>query len=169
MANPTYVKGNLVNLFIYDTSAWRTFGYSTNNSLSTSSETNQVSSKDHGIWGDTEITGLTWSMSGEYIMSPTDADVILKMQASGKRYTFCFCEVNESNWADGIKPVTDISTNAKWTPGSAFARYGNGLVTSCEISAANGEQSTLSLEITGSGSLSETAPANASILKYPAQ
>lgn len=167
MATINYKKGNLVNLFIYDTSAWRTISYSTSNSLSTSSEQNTVSSKDHGIWGDTEITGLTWSMSGEYLMSPNDADVVLKMQASGIPYTFCFCQVNEANWSDGIKSVTDISTNTKWTPGSVFARYGNGIVSSAEISAANGEITTMSLEITGSGSLTETAPANASILKYP--
>lgn len=166
MATINYKKGNLVNLFIYDTSAWRTFAYSTNNGLSTSSETNQVSSKDHGNWPDTEVTGTTWSMSGEYLMTPEDASVVLGMQGSGKRYTFAFGMVNETEWADGLKSVTDISTNAKWTPGSTFMRYGNGLITSAEISAANGEQATMSLEITGSGALSATAPANASILKW---
>lgn len=133
MATQRYVKGNLVNLFIYDVSAWRTLSYSQNNSLTASSETTQISSKDHGIWGDTETTGLSWSMSGEYIMTPTDADVVMNMQASGKNYTFCFCQVNESQWAPGIQPVTDISTNTKWTPGTVFARYGNGQVTNCEL------------------------------------
>lgn len=168
MANQTYKKGNLINLFIYDTSAWRTFAHSTNNSLSTSSETTQVSSKDFGNWPATEVTGTTWSMSGEYLMTPEDASIALGMQASGKPYTFAFGVVNESDWASGLKPVTDISVNAKWTPGSTFMRYGDGLVTSAEIGAPNGDQATMSLEITGSGALSATAPANASINKWGA-
>lgn len=166
MATYDYKKGNLINLFIYDTSAWRTFGHSTNNSLSTSSETTTVSSKDFGNWPATEVTGTTWSMSGEYLMTPADASIILGMQASGKPYSFAFGVVNETDWASGLKPVTDISVNTKWSVGSTFMRYGNGLVTSAEISAPNGEQATMTLEITGSGALSASAPANASILKW---
>lgn len=168
MATYTYKKGNLINLFIYDSSAWRTLGHSTNNSLSASSETTTVSSKDFGNWPATEVTGTTWSMSGEYLMTPEDASIVLGMQASGQRYTFAFGVVNESDWAAGLKPVTDVSVNAKWTVGSTFMRYGDGLVTSAEIQAPNGDQATMSLEITGSGALSATAPVNASINKWGA-
>lgn len=168
MATYTYKKGNLLNVFFYDTSVWRTLAHSTNNSLSTSSETTQVSSKDFGNHPAQEITGSTWSMSGEYLLNPEDASIVLAMQDSGKTYTFAFGVVTETDWAAGIKPVTDISTNAKWTPGSTFMRYGNGLVTSAEIGAPNGDQATMSLEITGSGALSSTQPANASINKWGA-
>lgn len=168
MATYIYKKGNLVNVFFYDTSAWRTLAHSTNNSLSSSSETTQVSSKDFGNHPATEITGTTWGMSGEYLLNPEDASIVLAMQDSGKPYTFAFGIVNETNWADGIKPVTDISTNAKWTPGSSFMKYGNGLVTSAEISAPNGDQATMSIDITGSGALSAVAPVNASINKWGA-
>ena len=156
MAN--YVKGNLVNVFYHNGTSWVTLGYSTSNSLSASNETTQVSSKDHGLHPDTEVTGSSWSMSGEYLFTAENAKVILGMQASGVPYSVCFAQVGESNFADGIESVTDISTNASWTVGSAFKKYGNALVTSAEISAANGETATMSVEFTGSGALLDEAP-----------
>jgi len=47
-----------------------------------------------------------------------------------------------------------------------FVKYGNAIVTSAEISANNGEVATVSLEITGSGSLTKTAPTGNKLLSY---
>lgn len=167
MATINYKKGNCLNVFYHDATSWKVWAYSTNNSLSTSSETNQISSKDHGLHPDTEITGNSFSMSGEYLFTPENANVALGMQQSGLPYTFAFAQINQDNWQDGLKSVTDISTNTAWTPGSSFVKYGSALVTSVEVGASNGETATLSIELTGSGALSDSAPANASILKYP--
>lgn len=160
MAN--YVKGNLVNVFYHNGTSWVTLGYSTSNSLSVSNETTQVSSKDHGLHPDTEVTGSSWSMSGEYLFTAANAQVVMGMQKQGKAFSVCFAQVSESNYADGLKPVTDIETNSAWTVGSAFCKYGNAIVTSAEISAANGETATMSVEFTGSGALLDAAPATLS-------
>ena len=77
MAN--YTKGTLVNVFYHDGTAWKAFAYSTNNSLSMSSETTDISSKDHSLHPDREVTATSFSMSGEYLFSPADANIILAM------------------------------------------------------------------------------------------
>ena len=88
-----YKKGNALNVFYHNGESWRAFAHSQNNSLSTSSETNEISSKDFGIHNEQEVTGFTWSMSGEYLFTPADADIIIAMQQSGKQYSFCFCPI----------------------------------------------------------------------------
>ena len=99
----------------------------------------------------------SWSISGEYLFTPDNANIIQAMADSGDLYSFCLATVaEEANWADGIQPVTDISTNAKWTVGSSWVRYGDALVTSVEVSAPQGEVATCSLELTGSGALLKT-------------
>ncbi len=81
------------------------------------------------------------------------------MADSGKTYTFCFAQVAESeHWADGIQPVTGLSTQNAWTPGSAWVRYADCIVTNVEISAENLSTTTISAEFEGSGALLKTAP-----------
>ena len=80
------------------------------------------------------------------------------MADKGEPFSVCMAQVSQTAWADGIQPVTDISTNAAWTVGTAWVKYGNALVTSCEITANNGETATLSVEFTGSGALLDAAP-----------
>ena len=159
MATINYKHGNTINLFYYDTDSttWKTLAYGQSHSLSISNETQEVSSKDHGLHPDQLMAGSSWSISGEYLFTPENANIIQNMADSGKVYSFCLATVSEADhWADGIQPVTDINTNAKWTVGSAWVRYGNALVTSAEISAPQGEVATVSLELTGSGALLKT-------------
>lgn len=161
MSNITYSKGNLLNLFYHDGTNWKALAYGQNHSLSRSNETTEVSSKDHGIWPDTEVTGSSWSMSGEYLFTPDNAKVIMGMADKGEPFTVCMAQVSQTAWAAGLQSVTDISTNGNaWTPGSAWVKYGNAFVTSCEITANNGETATLSVEFTGSGALLDAAPSS---------
>ncbi len=158
MATINYKKGNLINLFYHDGTTWKTLAYGQTHSLSRSNETTEISSKDHGLHPDTEVTGSSWSMSGEYLFTPDNAKVIMGMADKGEPFSVCMAQVSQTAWADGIQPVTDISTNAAWTVGTAWVKYGNALVTSCEITANNGETATLSVEFTGSGALLDAAP-----------
>lgn len=158
MATINYKKGNLINLFYHNGTSWVTLGYGQTHSLSRSADSTDISSKDHGIWPDKEVTGNSWTMSGEYLFTPANANVIFGMADKAEPYSVCMAQVAETDWAAGIQPVTDISTNQKWTVGSAWVKYGNALVTSCEMTANNGEVATLSVEFTGSGSLSNSAP-----------
>lgn len=155
-----YIKGNLLNVFYRtgntSTGAWAALAYSTSNSLSMSTETTDISSKDHGLHPDKQVTGSSWSMSGEYYFTPENANKIISMKESGVPQYVCFCQVAQTDYSKGLKSVTGISdASTAWTPGTSFVKYGKALVTSCEISGGDGETATMSVEFTGSGALTD--------------
>ena len=151
-------KGNCLQLFYNDGSKYATFAYSTANGLSYSNQTNTVSSKDHGLHPTTEVQGSNWSFTGTCLFTSATANAALEMAKAAKPYSFCFAEIAETEWQDGLKSVTDIATNTSWSVGSGFVQYGEGIVTDFSITANDGENATCDITITGSGSLNSTAP-----------
>lgn len=149
--------GNLINLFYWDGSSWKALAYGQSHTLSRSAETTDVSSKDHGIWSQQLTSSNTWSMSGEYLFSPDNVRVIQGMADKGEEFTICMAVVSQSNWSDGLNGVTNKGNTSAWTIGE-WAKYGNALVTSCDITADNGSVATVSVEFTGSGGLTDEEP-----------
>ena len=157
-----YIQGNLIHLLYHDGTAWKTFGYAQNNSLNLSNETTSISSKDHGLNPETSVTGSSFSLSGECYFTTDNAKVILGMHEKKTPFSFAFAQVDQTDYAAGLKAVSGADNGAEaWTIAAApFIRYGNGLVTSASITANNGEVATLSIEITGSGAMSKSVMSN---------
>lgn len=160
----SYIKGNLIHLFYKDGESYKTLAYCQSNNMSFSTSTTDISSKDHGIYPDKEVSGSSWSMSGEYYFTKENANKILQMAKSTKVYQFAFAQVtdaaegSDTYAATGLKDVTGATGAPEaWTIGSdTWVQYGKGIVTSAEVSAGVGETATLSLEITGTGALTDT-------------
>ncbi len=106
-----------------------------------------------------ETTGSNWSCSGSMLFTTDNAAKVMGMAQTGQPYTIAFATISEANWQDGLKSVTDISTQISWTVGSGFVKYGDAIVTSASITANDGETCTMDVEFTGSGRLLDTAPA----------
>lgn len=161
---PSYVKGNLINVFyatkVGNDTVWKYFAHTTSNSLQMSSQTNEISSKDLGNHPDHEVTSQNWTMSGEFYFTTENANVAMAMANSAKRISFAFAKVSnpDSAAADGLKPVTGYGNETAWTKGTDFVQYGSARCTSFSITAAQGEVCTCSTEFTGDGALSSTAP-----------
>lgn len=152
------ITGNSIQLFTHNGTKYVTFGFATANSLSVSNETQKISSKDHGLNPETTVTGSNWSCSGSMLFSTENAAKVLGMAQTGQPYTIAFATISQNKWQDGLKSVTDISTNVSWSIGN-FVRYGDAFVTSASITANDGETCTMDVEFSGSGKLSATAPA----------
>lgn len=152
--------GQQLNLFYNNGSKYVCFGHSTANSLQVSNETQTISSKDMGLHPLVETTNSNWSCSGSMLFTIDNAAKVMGMAQSGQPYTIAFATIAENKWQDGLKSVTDISTNTSWSIGaSGFVRYGDAIVTSASITANDGETCTMDVEFTGSGRLLSTAPA----------
>jgi len=152
-------KGNQLQLFYHNGTKYVAFCHATANSLQVSNETQKVSSKDLGLHPLVESTGSNWSCSGSMLFTTDNASKVMGMAQTGQQYTVAFATIAEANWQDGLKSVTDISTNISWSVGSGFVRYGDAIVTSASITANDGETCTMDVEFTGSGRLLDTAPA----------
>ena len=152
-------KGNQLQLF-YNNGSYTTFSYSTANGLSYSVETNTISSKDHGLAKEIESTGSSWSFTGTCFFTSATANAALAMAKSGQTYTFAFATISE-DWKPGLSSVNPDSSTSAWSLGSSFVQYGNGIVSDFSITANDGETATCDITITGSGALSDSAPATA--------
>ena len=153
-----YVKANLINLFYKGEEGYKFFAYGQSHSLSVSSSTTEVSSKDHGNHADSEISNTSFTISGEFYFTKENANTALAMANAATPITFCFAQVAETSAADGLKPVTNYGNQTTWTIGSDFKQYGNAIITSFSITSQSGEVATCSIEATGQGALSSTEP-----------
>jgi hypothetical protein len=154
-------KGNQLQVFYYNGSAYKTFNYSTANGLNYSVDTESISSKDHGLANSKVATTSNWEFSGSGLFDTTSAAAALNMAKSGQQYSFAFGSISQSNWEKGLKDVGAIDSSiVSWTPGTDFIQYGDGILTSFSITANDGQNATADYTISGCGSLSTTAPAH---------
>lgn len=153
-----YVKANLINLFYKTEDGYKFFAYGQSHSLSVSSSTTEVSSKDHGNHPDSEVTQTSFTLSGEFYFTKENANTALAMANAATPITFCFAQVAETSAADGLQPVTNYGSQSTWSIGSDFKEYGNAIITSFSIQSQTGEVATCSIEATGQGALSATEP-----------
>ena len=63
------IKGN--DLMLFDNEG-KSYAYATNHTLTINSELADVSSKDHGIWGASEVVKYTWEIQTENLYRETD-------------------------------------------------------------------------------------------------
>ena len=151
MANKI-IKG--IDLMLFDVSG-NSFSYATNHVLTISTETADVSSKDHGIWAASEVTKYSWEITSENLFTETDySDMFDKMMA-GTPIVVRF----------GIKSQTDSTKNVvdgdyeNWTSAEDGYYTGKVLITSLSANASNGETATMSVTLTGVGKISKATKA----------
>ena len=114
-------KGNQLQVFYYNGSAYKTFNYSTANGLNYSVDTESISSKDHGLANSKVATTSNWEFSGSGLFDTTSAAAALNMAKSGQKYSFAFGSISQSNWEKGLKDVGAIDSSiVAWTPGTDF-------------------------------------------------
>lgn len=136
----------------------------TSHTLSLTADTSDTSSKDDGIWSESEITGMSWQASSESIGSPgEDAAVdisyeeLFDMMLAGEPVDLiCGIPKNKSN--DGV-PEGGWEEPDESTPSLAHYK-GKALITSVELNAANKENTTISATFTGVGKLAKVAKAS---------
>ena len=167
-----YIKGNLINIFYHNGTKWEFFAYTQSSNLQISNSLNTISSKDHGNHPDRILSESTFTLSNNSYATITSLNVITAMAQSGKEYSFCFALVNEAASgqadADGLVSVTGVGDVSTWTPGSAWVRYGNGMVSSASVESNTGDMAQVSLEVTGAGALSDTAQTGERLKSYTA-
>ena len=76
MAN-TIIKGN--NLMLFDQNG-HSIAYATNHSLTLSGDTQDISSKDHGVWGATSVLKVNWEITSENLYTTEDFDSPVSVQ-----------------------------------------------------------------------------------------
>lgn len=145
MANKV-IKGR--DLMLFDKQG-KSFAFATSHTLSISAETADISSKDHGIWGGSEVTKFSWEISSENLYTEDNYDNLFDLMLAGEPFKVRF----------GLKSQNDNSKNVadgdydNWT--SKYNGYyeGDVVITSLNANANNGENATYSATFTGAGKI----------------
>jgi len=110
MANKI-IKGRDLMLF---NSSGNSYAYATNHTLTITAETTDISSKDHGIWGASEISKYTWEITSENLFTSDEYDSLFSTMLAGDAITVRFGL--KTDQADLSKNVADGDPNlTHWT------------------------------------------------------
>lgn len=123
-----YRLGNNVRVSVGE----QLIGGQQNCSLSMNSETGDTTTKDSGIWSESEVTGLSWSVSCDGLITVDDAAV----------------SVLEAAWKNAEKVTIQYGTADKFKTGQA-------IIESLEQNDAMKEKSTYSVSFIGVGALED--------------
>lgn len=144
MAN-TILKGDELMLFKGSTS----LAYATAHTLTINGNTIDVSSKDHGYWGASEIGNLTWEITSENLYTSADYDALFTAMVAKEPITVSFSIA--SNYAPAGLQGVGQGDIAAWTKGAGYT--GQAVITSLVANANTGENATYSVTLTGHGSI----------------
>lgn len=150
MANKI-IKGRDLMLFNSD---GHSYAYATNHTLTITAETSDISSKDHGIWGASEISKYTWEITSENLFTSDEYDSLFSTMLTGEPITVRFGL--KTDQVDLTKNVADGDPNLPyWTSQDTYYE-GKVIITSLIANANNGENATYSVTLTGTGSIKKT-------------
>ncbi len=151
-------------LMLFDNNG-HSFAFGTNHTLSINGETADVSTKDHGIYGYSMVNRITWEITMEHLF-PFDAsgddsefnDLFTHM-TSRDVVTVYFGLKDEtgsysgSTSGDGLVQGHGNITEDNWIASGSFLYKGTVIITSLQLNAPDGEESSYSATLTGVGSL----------------
>lgn len=172
MAQATKIKGGRMMAYIaigtnYTSGTnWQSLAFATNHSLSINMDTVDTSNKDvSGDWASAEGGTKSWSLSSEHFYaigtSFDSYEYLYSKLVDGKPIKLAFGNVDRMGEDESgninIDEVATLDNFGYWHPVGTQTgyhyKYGDALVTSLSLDAANGEYSKFSAEFTGVGKL----------------
>ena len=148
MSKSNIVRGDEIMLF----KDGKSLAYATSHTLSITGNTVDISSKDHGYWGASEIGNITWEITSENLYVDSEFDGLFTAMVAKSPVTVTFGHADNYN-ANGLG---DSSTN--WIPDTSVgAKYyqGPAIITSLQANSNTGENATYSITLTGAGALEQ--------------
>lgn len=150
MAN-NIIKGRDLMLFNND---MHSYAYATNHTFTMTAETSDISSKDHGVWGASEVSRYTWEITSENLYTTEDYDEMFTTMTSGQPITVRF-GLKRAEADPTLTPADGNTALPYWTAQDSFYQ-GKAIITSLVANANNGENATYSITLTGVGSIKKT-------------
>ena len=141
------IKGDELMLF----NGEKSIAYATSHSLTINGNSIDISSKDHGYWGASEVGNITWEITSENLYTDKYYGELFDAMVSRNQLSVAFGFA--SNW--DINGLVD-ATNAEYTLNKNKTYYtGKVYVTSLTANANSGENATISITLTGCGALTK--------------
>ena len=143
----TIIKGDELMIF----KGGSALAYATSHTLSITGNTIDVSSKDHGFWGASDIGNITWEATTECLYTDSDYTALFNAMIAKTPVTIVFAKASNYD-GNGLAGVGSSQVQS-WTAGAGFT--GQAVITSLEVNANTGENATYSVTLTGYGALTK--------------
>ena len=137
----------------------KSLAFGKSHTLTIGVETQEVSTKDHGIYSGKKGTKINWSISAEHMYSEGAYDTLFDKMVALEPITVYFGKKK----SEGDKTVADGDLTA-WSannPTQSTLRTGQVIITKLDLQAQSGDNATFSVEFEGVGKISKakTIPA----------
>ena len=142
----TIIKGDELMLFKNDQS----LAFATAHTLTISGSTIDISSKDHGYWGASEIGNITWEITSENLYTDADYDALFSAMINKEKVTVKFGHASSYD-------VNGLGELSYWSPASTNLYTGEAFITSLTANANTGENATFSVTLSGAGALKKVS------------
>ena len=160
LENKDIFKGSALQLFINDGGSQDVcIGFATSHALSITTNTTELSTKDHGDYPAVLPTTVTWEVTAENVYATTSMKTLLGYVKNRTKVTVKFAEVGNYSQDDGsysyyaTEPgIIDNETKHSWEIGKIIGQ-GNAYITSYSINASSGDNASISCTFTGCGPL----------------
>lgn len=155
MAN--IIRGNELMLFINN----KPIAFATAHTFNLTGNTVDISSKDHGVFGASEIGSITWEITSENLYVNEESgiqayDTLYDAMIARQPITVVFGQASNYN-ENGLVRGGNLDANAptEWSAPSTNYRTGQAVITSLSLNANAGENATYSTTLTGSGAITK--------------
>ena len=143
------IKGD--DLMLFDSDG-HSIAYATAHTLTITADAADISSKDHGIWGGSEVNKISWEITSENLYTADAYDSLFTSMLTRQPITVYF----------GLKAENDpdktvVNGDYEYWSKAAGAYTGDAFITSLTANANSGENATFSVTLTGTGKISKTA------------
>lgn len=148
MAVKKITEGGHLMLFIKDTdNKYKSIGYATNHSMSITSETDEISTKDHGAFASKSVKKLSYQFNASHLYSD-DFDKLFNLMSTKQELSIVWGLKKE----DDSKLVSEDNDLEYWS--SATQNYKcRGIISSLSVNAPSGARATFDITIDGIGEM----------------
>lgn len=134
--------------------------FATSHTLTINGNTTDISSKDHGFWGASEIGNITWEATTENLYTEDDYDALFDAMLNKSEVDIVFGYASNYD-PNGLKPADSTdATDARptaWVADANKGYKGKAIITSLVANANTGENATFSATFTGRGAIMKVA------------
>lgn len=137
----------------------KSIAFATSHTLSITGNTTDISSKDHGFFTASALTSITWEISAENLYTDTAFNDYFNAMVNTRQpiqVIFGHYADDSSLAISGIVGDSDSDGQESWTaPTSGVYYSGDAYITSLTANAANGDNATFSVTLSGIGKLKQ--------------
>jgi len=150
LTNSDIIKGSKLMVFVGN----QAIGFATNHTLSLTTNTTQVSTKDSGDYPSTIAQNITFEATAENLYSDAGEATYMNLMLQKQPVKIKFAAASNYNNTDEKGIINGAQGHQAWTAGTSIVE-GDALITSLNVNAPAGDNATLSVTFTGTGALTE--------------